>query len=124
MLAAYAVIISLQHAIEGGVHPPVAWQVFAYFLLTTAEVLVNVSCLQLAYDNASADTKSIVTAIYFFSITIGNLVGSVLSSALGGTQIGADYYWILLVFMAMNTLGYYFYAARRSTSLRPTNPQG
>ena len=43
--------------------PSIAWQVLAYAILTAAEVLISITCLEFSYTQAPNNMKSFIMAI-------------------------------------------------------------
>lgn len=64
---------------EGG-FPNIAWQLLAYAALTTAEVLVSVTCLEFSYTQAPKKMKSVIMAAYLMSVSLGNIMVSQVNS--------------------------------------------
>ena len=54
--------------------PTIGWQFLAYFLLTSAEVMVSIVCLEFAYTQAPKKMKSFIMGIYFLGVSFGNFV--------------------------------------------------
>lgn len=69
---AFAIIALAQQRIDAGETPSISWQLLAYFILTAAEVMVSIVCLEFSYTQAPRSLKSIVMALFFFSIWLGN----------------------------------------------------
>lgn len=69
---AYTIPVLIQSWIERGDSPSIAWQLLAYFLLTSAEIMVSIVCLEFFYTQAPRRMKSILMALFFFSVFIGN----------------------------------------------------
>ena len=49
------------------------WQVFAYFIITVAEILVSITGLELAFVAAPASMKSFVTGCFLAAVGMANL---------------------------------------------------
>lgn len=89
--------------------PSVAWQLAAYVVLTAAEVLVSITCLEFSYTQAPPQMKSSVMSLYLLSVSLGNLftaaVNMATRDAAGNTTLtGAAYYWFFVGCMAVATL--------------------
>ena len=69
-----------QSQIDAGGMPSIGWQLLAYLLITSAEVLVSITCLEFSYTQAPRRLKSFVMSLYFLSITAGNLLTSAVNS--------------------------------------------
>lgn len=74
MTISFAIISLAQEAIDRGETPTVWWQLLAYLIFTTAEVLISIVCLEFAYTQAPRKMKSFIMGIFLVSVTIGNLL--------------------------------------------------
>ena len=95
---AFAIPSIIQMQLDEGFIPSILWQLLAYVLLTSAEVMVSITCLEFSYTQAPATMKSFVMAFYFLSVAIGNLFTSAVNFLIhnidGSSKLaGADYYW-------------------------------
>jgi len=85
-LAAFSFIISgiLDLMIEASPDQPlpVTLQIPQYILLSTAEIMVNVTGLVFTYNNASPSMKTILMAYWYLIIAFGNLL-KIIVSAIG-----------------------------------------
>lgn len=106
-----------QARLTSGASVSVMWQVFAYLILTLAEVLVSVTALQLAYTHAPQASASLVTSLYLVSVAVGNAWTAVYNGALAALFGGPEtvrYY----LFFAMLPIAASFVVWRSSTSLQ------
>jgi POT family proton-dependent oligopeptide transporter len=113
--AAFAIPSGVQVAIDAGATPHIAWQLLAYLVLTSAEVMVSITCLEFSYTQAPRTMKSFVMAFFMLSIAAGNLFTSVVNFLIEGPDgtsrlAGADYYWFFTVLMAATAVGFTFVA--------------
>ena len=81
-----------------GFRPNIAWQFLAYILITAAEVMVSIVCLEFAYTQAPKKMKSFIMGIYFLGVSLGNAftaaVNAFIQNPDGTSKLqGADYYW-------------------------------
>ncbi|MFN2424832.1 MAG: POT family MFS transporter [Candidatus Binatia bacterium] len=95
-----------QSQIAAGLAPSIGWQLLAYVIITSAEVLVSITCLEFSYTQAPRTLKSFVMSLYFLSITAGNLltsaVNALLQDADGASRISETSYYLLFAgFMTM-----------------------
>ncbi|MDH5527083.1 MAG: POT family MFS transporter [Nitrospirota bacterium] len=109
--AAFLVPTLVQRAIDGGAMPHIGWQVAAYVLLTCAEVMVSITCLEFSYTQAPARMKSFVMAFFMLSIAAGNLFTGAVNFLIrrdDGTVLlaGADYYWFFTGLMLATALAF------------------
>ena len=72
MALAFAVVSIAQEAIDRGETPHVGWQLLAYLILTSAEVMVSIVALEFFYTQAPKKMKSLMMAIFLSSVSIGN----------------------------------------------------
>jgi POT family proton-dependent oligopeptide transporter len=102
--AAFAIPTGLQLAIDHGGAPFIGWQLLAYVVLTSAEVMVSITCLEFSYSQAPATMKSLVMAFFMLSISLGNLFTSAVNFFIdkpGGESrlAGADYFLFFTLLM-------------------------
>lgn len=117
---AFSVTGLIEMSIEGGATPNIGWQFIAYFLLTAAEVLVSIVCLEFAYTQSPPRMKSFIMGVYFLGVSFGNLFVSALNFVLerfkrsdGTTPLdGSTYYWFFVVLMLITLVIYIFFAMR------------
>jgi POT family proton-dependent oligopeptide transporter len=114
---AFTIPAIIQMQIEQNLTPSIGWQILAYIILTAAEVMVSITCLEFSYTQAPKSMKSLVMALFFMSVALGNLFTSAVNFFIineEGHNIlkGADYFWfftqlmlitaILFIFMSRN----------------------
>ena len=94
--------------------PSIGWQFLAYIILTSAEILVSIVCLEFAYTQSPPKMKSLVMGVYLLGVSIGNFYVSGVNFALDllkredGTTLleGANYYWFFVALMMIAFSGY------------------
>ncbi len=84
--------------------PSIGWQLVAYVVITSAEVMVSVTCLEFSYTQAPREMKSFVMSIYLLSVSAGNLftmlVNGFIQNPDGTSKLeGAAYFWFFTVVM-------------------------
>lgn len=77
--------------------PSVGWHLFAYAVITVAEIMVSITCLEFSYTQAPKKMKSIIMAFYMMSVAVGNTfvagVNFFIQNPDGSSKLeGADYY--------------------------------
>jgi POT family proton-dependent oligopeptide transporter len=82
MVAAFAVSSLIEVAISHGAKPNIGWQFLAYALLSAAEVLVSVVCLEFSYTQAPRAMKSFIMSFYLLAVAAGNIVTGVVNLAI------------------------------------------
>lgn len=123
---AFTVSALIQQAIDQGGAPSIGWQVLAYVILTSAEVMVSITSLEFSYTQAPPSMKSIVMSFYLLSTALGNeltaVVNAVIQNEDGTTKLpGTSYYWFFTGVMAAAAVAYVFAASlyRGRTYIQP-----
>lgn len=80
MTGGFAIVALLQERIDSGLQPSIAWQFLAYGVLTASEVMVSITCLEFAYTQAPKSMKSVVMAVFLFSVSLGNVFTAVVNN--------------------------------------------
>ncbi len=80
MVASFAVISVAQQAIDLGKTPSVWWQLLAYLIFTTAEILISIVCLEFAYTQAPRKMKSFVMSLFLLSVFAGNALTGIINT--------------------------------------------
>jgi POT family proton-dependent oligopeptide transporter len=62
----------IEAQLRAGLRPNIGWQLPAYALLTAGEIMVSIPSLEFSYTQAPRKMKSIVMAVYLWSISAGN----------------------------------------------------
>ena len=62
-------------AVRGGVRVSLWWQVWAFVVITLAEVLISVTGLELAFTAAPKSMKGFVTGCWLLTVGVANLQG-------------------------------------------------
>jgi POT family proton-dependent oligopeptide transporter len=94
----------------------VLWQFLAFVILTVAEVMVSITCLEFTYTQAPKKMKSLVMGLFFLSNTLGNVFTAAVNYFIqesDGSVIlkGADYYWFFAGMMFITTVLFCLYAS-------------
>ena len=72
MVGAFAIIAIAQEKIDAGQTPHVGWQLIAYVVLTSAEIMISIVGLEFSYTQAPKHMKSLVMSLFLFSVFVGN----------------------------------------------------
>ena len=101
---AFAIPSWIQMQIDAGLAPGIGWQLLAYLILTSAEVMVSITCLEFSYTQAPKTMKSFVMAFFMMSVAVGNLFTSAVNFFIrnedGTSQLaGAAYFWFFTALM-------------------------
>lgn len=112
-----------------GVRPNIAWQVFAYLLITSAEIMISITCLEFSYTQAPNALKSFIMSIYLLSVAMGNLltaaVNFVIQKPDGSSRLeGPSYFWFFTVLIAVAAIGFIVVAKmyRGQTHIQGSGP--
>ncbi|MEZ4883298.1 MAG: POT family MFS transporter [Chitinophagales bacterium] len=97
----FAICAWLEIQIQAGGKPTILIQVFAYLILTAAEILVSITALEMAYTQAPNAMKSFIMSFYLLAIAFGNFITAMVNGfneqADGSLYLeGADYYWFFV----------------------------
>lgn len=129
-IIAFSVSALIEQNIQDGGKPNISWQVVAYIILTAAEVMVSITCLEFSYTQAPNSIKSIVMSLYMLSVSLGNFitagVNAVIQNADGTSKLpGATYYWFFTAMMTVAAIMFVAVALKyrgRSYSQDMTEP--
>ncbi len=114
---AFAITSFIQMQLDTGLVPHISFQLLAYGLLTSAEVMVSITCLEFSYTQAPKTMKSFVMAFYFLSVAIGNLFTSAVNFFIqnddGSSKLaGANYFWFFTGIMFITAV-FFLLVSRR-----------
>jgi POT family proton-dependent oligopeptide transporter len=117
-VSAFSISALIEQNIQDGGSPNIGWQVLAYVILTAAEVMVSITCLEFSYTQSPNSIKSIIMSFYLLSVSLGNFitagVNAIISNEDGTSKLpGATYYWFFTGLMLAAAICYiavaYFY---------------
>jgi proton-dependent oligopeptide transporter, POT family len=113
--AAFALTGHAETLISPSFRPSIWWQVVAFTLLTAAEVMVSITCLEFSYTQSPKKMKSVVMSLNLLSVAIGNLftacVNFFIQNRDGTSKLpGASYYWFFTILMLATTAMFVVYA--------------
>jgi proton-dependent oligopeptide transporter, POT family len=114
-VVAFGIASMAQNLIDRGQTPSIVWQLGAYVVLTAAEVMVSVTCLEFSYTQAPRALKSFVMAMYLMSIAAGNLLTAFVNELIirpdkTSRLEGASYYWFFTGMMFVAAVLFVFVA--------------
>ena len=108
----------------------ILWQVFAFVIITFAEILISVTGLELAFTAAPQSMKSFVTSLWLVTVGAANLfVATPVTQMYPNDKPGwmpkfanaADYFLFLTVAMLV-VAAIFFFVAKRFNRVQPANP--
>jgi POT family proton-dependent oligopeptide transporter len=88
----------IQHWIDGGAHPHIAWQVIQYVIISISETLVSVTALEFAYTQAPKSMKGVIMSLWFLTIGAGNFITGVVTRAVSFANL-TNYFLFWAAFM-------------------------
>ena len=99
----------IEAQIQMGFSPHIGWQLLAYLLITIAEVLLVVTCMEFSYTQAPKRMKSLVMALFYLSISAGNLFTALVNQFIQNTDgtsklTGPSYHLFFAAFMGCAAL--------------------
>lgn len=102
----FAITAWVESQIQAGGTPNIGWQLLAYAIITAAEILVSVTCLEFSYTQAPNSMKSLVMGLYWCSVSAGNLFTALVNAFIqtpdGGSRLsGPDYFLFFTGLMAV-----------------------
>ena len=103
--ASFIIIALLQESIDAGKLPSCWWQILAYLILSFAEIMVSMTCLEYAYTHSPVSMKSTMSALYLLGVAAGNLFvtyinNSIASGGFFSKYSGAAYFWLFIKIIA------------------------
>lgn len=78
-VAAFALSGWIEVQLAAGRPVNISWQMIAFALMTTAEIMVYFTSLEFSYSQAPPTMKSVVMALNLLSVTVGNLFTSLIN---------------------------------------------
>ena len=92
-----------------GYKPPISWQLLAYILITAAEVMISITCLEFSYTQAPRRMKSFIMSFYLLSVSFGNLIVAGVNFFIQNEDktsklAGASYYWFFTALMLVTAV--------------------
>ncbi len=101
----YVICAFVETLIQAGQTPSILYQMFAFVMLTAAEVMVSVTALEFAYTQAPNQLKSFVMSFYLLSVSAGNLIAAFVNGFIqnpdGTPKINDVTYFLFFVGLAL-----------------------
>ena len=97
----------IEARITGGARPSILWLILAYLILTSAEVMVSITCLEFSYTQAPKKMKSFIMAVFLLSIALGNAFTAGVNWVMekGWLKLpGATYFWFFVGVMLVTAI--------------------
>ena len=104
----FLIIGYLQTQIDLGFRPSIAWQILAYAILTAAEVLISITCLEFSYTQAPNNIKSLIMGFFMLSIAVGNTFTMFINNTVTNINDGASFFFFFAKIMLLTALLFMF----------------
>ncbi len=109
----FIIIGMVQSWLDAGLTPSIAWQVVAYAILTAAEVLVSITCLEFSYTQAPNKMKSLIMGFFMLSVSLGNIFTAMVNAFIqnpdGSSKlVGASYFYFFAGTMMVTSMLFLF----------------
>ncbi|MEY4514162.1 MAG: hypothetical protein RLZZ450_6284 [Pseudomonadota bacterium] len=75
----FVIVARAQQQLDAGERVHVGWQLLAFLVLTTAEVMVSVTGLEFAYTQAPRRMKSLIMCFWMLAVSFGNILVALLA---------------------------------------------
>jgi POT family proton-dependent oligopeptide transporter len=106
-VVAFLIPALIEHWIRQGQTPNIGWQFLALLILTCAEVMISITCLEFSYTQAPKALKSLVMALFLMSVSIGNLFTSAVNFFIrnddGSSKLEGPEYYLFFAGMMLLT---------------------
>lgn len=125
----FVIIALIQTNIDHGGTPSIWWQIFAYVVLSAAEVLVSITGLEYAYTHAPKSMKSTMTAIWLLVVALGNLITGAVNANISNHGflapylVGANYNWFFVAGIVVFIVVFLFVSPRIKERSYITEPE-
>ncbi len=111
----FSVVALMETRLQAGHNVHVIWQLFAFVILTAAEVMVSITALEFSYTQAPNSLKSLIMGLFLLSVSLGNLITALVNKIIvnaDGTLMlnGAEYFWFFTALMLGTSLVFIFAA--------------
>jgi len=104
----------IEQRIAAGGTPHIAWQVLAFVIITAAEMMVSVTCLEFSYTQAPKHIKSLIMSVNMLAVSLGNAFTAAFNEWVQGNPSlklsGVHYYWAFASLMLLTAGVFVFYA--------------
>ncbi len=109
----FVVVAIVQGWIDAGQTPNISWQILAFVILTAGEILISITCLEYAYTQSPPSMKSTIMACFLLSVTLGNVLVSVIQNNIKGGGFfaqfhGAGFFWLFVGICAATAVLFMF----------------
>lgn len=102
--ASFAITALIETRLAVGFKPHFLWQILALVVLTSAEIMVSITCLEFSYTQAPKKMKSFIMGLFLLSVSAGNLLTALVNHFIQDEQgnsiiSNVTYFWSFTVGM-------------------------
>lgn len=114
-IPSFLITAYVEHKISAGLYPTIWWHFVAFVIISAAEVMVSVTCLEFSYTQAPVEMKSFIMSFYLLSISAGNAFTAAINYFIqnpDGTSklAGPSYYYFFTLMMLLTSIIFIFIA--------------
>ena len=107
----------VEERIGRGLKPNIGWQFLGFVVISLAEIMVSITCLEFAYTQAPKKLKSLIMSLNLMSISLGNAITSGINFFIqnpdGTSKLpGATYFLFFAGLMLVTAIAFIFVARR------------
>lgn len=106
----------IETQLEAGLKPSIGWQIPAYALLSASEVMVSITALEFAYTQAPKTLKSLIMALFFWSVSAGNAFAAIvhwfIANPDGTTKLHGAAYYNFYALLSIGCVGIFIFVAK------------
>jgi len=119
----------VEQQIGRGLKPNIGWQFLGFVVISLAEIMVSITCLEFAYTQAPKKLKSLIMSLNLMSISLGNAITSGINFFIqnpdGSSKLpGATYFLFFAGLMLVTAVAFIFVALRyRERPPAPDEPE-
>ncbi|MEI7728164.1 MAG: POT family MFS transporter [Verrucomicrobiota bacterium] len=107
----------VEQQISLGHKPNIGWQILSYIIISQAEIMVSITCLEFSYSQAPRELKSLIMSLYLASVGLGNAFTALINVLIqkpDGTSLlsGPAYFLFFAGLMALTAVAFIFIAMK------------
>ncbi len=107
----------VEQQIGRGRTPNIGWQFLGFVVISLAEIMVSITCLEFAYTQAPKKLKSLIMSLNLMSISLGNAITSAINFFIqnpdGSSKLPGAYYFLFFAgLMLLTAIAFIFVALR------------
>jgi POT family proton-dependent oligopeptide transporter len=123
-VGSFLVTAWVEHQLVRGLQPNIGWQFLGFVVISLAEIMVSITCLEFAYTQAPTRLKSLIMSLNLMSISLGNAITSATNFLIqnpdGSSKLPGASYFLFFAGLMLATAVAFIFVARR---FQPRNPQ-